>query len=75
MATTFTEEQLNQCSKEMLVQLFLSMQEQMGQLSMNDYFNEAEAIAAQGSAVEPEMEEIPPTPINAVCRKESVRKT
>lgn len=35
MANTFTEVQLNQCSKEVLVQLFLSMQEQMGQLNRN----------------------------------------
>ncbi|WP_349948561.1 transposase [Lacrimispora sp. BS-2] len=92
MANTFTEEQLNECSKEMLVQLFLSMQEQMGQmnrnmellieqlsianqkrfgrssekldidgqLSMNDCFNEAEVIAALGTDLEPEMEEVSP---------------
>lgn len=35
MATTFTEKQLNLCSKEMLVQLLLSMQEQMGQMNRN----------------------------------------
>lgn len=35
MSTPFTEEQLNQCSKEMLVSLLLSMQEQMAQMNKN----------------------------------------
>lgn len=35
MPTSFTEEQLNQCSKEMLVKLLLSMQDQMAQMNRN----------------------------------------
>lgn len=35
MNTPFTEEQLNQCSKEMLIGLLLSMQEQMAQMNKN----------------------------------------
>ena len=35
MAMKYTEEQLNTCSKEMLITLLLSMQDQMEQLNRN----------------------------------------
>lgn len=41
----YTEEQLNTCSKEMLVTLLLSMQEQMEQLNQN-FGKLAEQLAA-----------------------------
>ncbi len=41
----YTEEQLNTCSKEMLITLLLSMQEQMEQLNQN-FGKLAEQLAA-----------------------------
>lgn len=84
----YTEEELNKCSKKMLITLFLSMQDQLdalnknmellieqvamanqkrfgrsseqisGQLTLDDYFNEAEAITENKYILEPEFEDV-----------------
>lgn len=95
MGQKYTAEELNSCSKEMLVSLLLSMQEQMeqtnrnleilteqiailnqkrfgrssekmepmdGQMTLEQCFNEAEALTANLYVIEPEFEEICPQP-------------
>lgn len=75
----YTEEQLNTCSKEMLITLLLSMQDQMeqlnqnfeklveqlsvidGQMTLDMFFNEAEALTENLYVVEPTEEQVLPT--------------
>lgn len=48
MASKYTEDELNQCSKKILISLFLAMQEQMDQLNRNmELLTEQVAIANQ----------------------------
>lgn len=48
MASKYTEDELNKCSKKVLISLFLAMQEQMEQLNRNmELLTEQVAIANQ----------------------------